>query len=71
MDMEITASNPFFADLNDDTNPFKDSTIFRPGLTINDIPPRPTRPPMGPQSRQALRELLRKSSNSPFEVQPI
>jgi hypothetical protein len=69
--MEIAVRNPFFADLNDDTNPFKDSTIFRPGLTINDIPPRPTCPPSGPQSRQALREMLRKSSNSPSEVQPI
>ena len=71
MDMEIAVNNPFFADLNDDTNPFKDSTIFRSGLTINDIPPRPTRPPMGPQTRQAFRELLRKSSNSPTKEQSI
>lgn len=49
MDMKITVSNPFFADLNDDTNPFKDSTIFRPGLTINDIPPRPAYPSRVPR----------------------
>lgn len=71
MDMEITVSNPFFADLNDDDDPFKDPTIFRPGLTINDIPPRPACPPIGPQSRRTLRELLKKSSNDPSDVQPI
>ena len=40
--------NPFFADIEqiDLTNPFSDTNVFVPGLTIDDLPPRPSRPPM-------------------------
>lgn len=39
--------NPFFADIDqiDLTNPFSDTNVFVPGLTINNLPPRPSRPP--------------------------
>ena len=40
--------SPFFADIEqiDLTNPFSDTNIFAPGLTIDNLPPRPSRPPL-------------------------
>lgn len=40
--------SPFFADIEqiDLMNPFSDTNIFAPGLTIDNLPPRLSRPPL-------------------------
>lgn len=46
MNIQDYSKSPFFADINMDNiaEPFKDTNVFIEGLTVHDLPPRPTRP---------------------------
>ena len=57
--------SPFFADMdtNETSAPFIHPSNITTGLTIDNLPPRPSRPPMRPHVAKITMEWLEKSLN--------